>query len=354
MKHKLFLLLVKMLPLISMAQVTISAQMPPAGFVQKDQLWNLILVNNKDAMLDISIRMNIQDAVSGQVVLSANSGSLFLGKGVKNINIRDIQPIQYNFSTPDMTNNYVPMGAYIVCYQLLGGGQKDVPLGEECIRMNIDPLSPPQLNMPPDKTEIPLAYPQFSWIPPAPFEMFSNLSYDLLVTEVMPGQSPSEAINNNSPVYFKTGLPNTTDAYPTAYQALDTGKLYAWNIVARNQQSYAAKSEVWTFRIKGIQKETSTASGEYFLLRDDIISQYSLQTGKLLIKYFSYSAGYDTEIIFSSPEIKNLKKEKKHIKNGDNYLEFDLGNQFKKNTLYTVSFKDGENKIHSLRFNIIK
>lgn len=354
MKQKIFLLVVVMLPFLIEGQVTMSAQVPPAGFVQKDQLWNLILVNNKDEVLDITIRMNLQDAATGQVVLSANSGTILLGKGVKTVTSREVQPIQYNYSTPDMMRNYLPMGAYILCYQILSTTPKETPLSEECIRMNIDPLSPPLLNSPADKTDIPTAYPQFAWIPPTPFELFTNINYDLLVTEVLPGQSPAEAINNNNPVYYKNGLMNTADAYPSGYQALDTGKLYAWNIVARNQNDYAVKSEVWTFRIKGKEVMNEITGGEYFLMRDDIISQYSLKNGPLRIKYFSYSAGYDTEIVLGSNETKNLKAKKIHIKNGDNYFEFNLGNQFKKDKMYTISFKDKENKTHSLRFNIIK
>jgi hypothetical protein len=354
MKYRNLLFFLLLAPYAIIAQINISAQLPPAGFVQKDQLWNLVLVNNKEDVLDVSIRMNLQDAATGQVLLSASSGNLMLGKGVKNISFRDVQPIIYNYLATDFTGSYLPMGGYIVCYQLVTSVPKETPVSEDCLRMNIEPLSPPLLNIPADRTELLNGFPQFSWIPPAPFEMFRFLNYDLLVTEVLPGQSPAEAINANNPVYYKTGLQQTTEMYPSSYQALDTGKLYAWNIVARNQNDYAVKSEIWTFSVKGKETLNEVKSGEYFLLRDDIVSTYNLSNDQLMIKYFSYTSGYDTEIIFSSSDTRNLKKQKIHIKNGDNYLQFSLGGRFKEGQLYTVSFKDSENKIHSLRFNIIK
>lgn len=246
----LFLLSAFVFPFLAKGQLTISAQLPPAGFVQKEQLWNLIIVNNRDELLDVKMRMNVQDAITGQVMLSANTASFFVGKGVKNITSRDLQPIAYNYTLPDMMRNYLPMGAYIICFQLLSSGNKEVPLGEECLRINIDPLSPPLLVAPADKSTIPTPYPQFSWVPPAPFEMFNGLSYDLFVTEMLPGQAPSEAINNNIPVYFKTGILQPFEAYANTFNKLDTGKIYAWQVIAKNGTNYSGKTDIWTFQLQ--------------------------------------------------------------------------------------------------------
>lgn len=81
MLKQLLLLSLGILPLLLTAQVNISAQLPTAGMVQKEQLWNLILINNKEDVLDVSIKLSLQDAITGQVVLSAQSGNLLLGKG---------------------------------------------------------------------------------------------------------------------------------------------------------------------------------------------------------------------------------------------------------------------------------
>ena len=249
MVKKIILLGLGFLPLLLKAQLVLNAQLPAAGFVQKDQLWNLILVNNNADLLDVSIRMDLQDAASGQVVLSASTGNFLVGKGVKNITARDLQPILYNYNVPELSKNYLPMGGYVACYQVMGGIRKDASLAQECIRFNIDPLSPPLLSSPADKAVIESPYPQFTWMPPSPYDMFTNLSYDLLVTEVTEGQSATEAIQYNTPVYSKSDITQPYESYASSFTKLDTGKIYAWQVVAKNGLSYAAKTEVWTFKI---------------------------------------------------------------------------------------------------------
>jgi hypothetical protein len=239
-----------LLPLLLKAQLTLNVQLPPAGFVQKDQLWNLILVNNKEDILDIYIQMNLQDAATGQTVLSASSGNILVGKGVKVIASNDVQPIVYNYNVPDLSRNYLPMGAYIICYQVKGNSRKDEPLAQECIHLNIDPLSPPLLSTPTDKSEVESPYPQFTWMPPSPYDMFTNLSYDLFLTEVLQGQSVTEAIQYNTPIYTRSNILQPYELYASSFTSLDTGKIYAWQVVAKNGLNYAAKTEIWTFKIK--------------------------------------------------------------------------------------------------------
>ena len=142
------------------------------------------------------------------------------------------------------------MGMYIACYQVNNSVGEDRPLVRECIRFNIDPLSPPLLNSPADKSEIENPYPQFSWIPPTPYDMFTNLSYDLVLSEVLEGQSPTEAIQYNMPIYTRSEIVHSFESYASSFARLETGKLYAWQVVAKNGLNYAAKTEVWTFKLK--------------------------------------------------------------------------------------------------------
>ena len=106
MLKKLIIFSVGILPMLLNAQVNISAQLPPAGLVQKEQLWNLILINNQEGLMDVSIHFSLQHAATGQVVMSARSGNLLLGKGVKTISVNDVQPVLYNYNVPDFGSNY--------------------------------------------------------------------------------------------------------------------------------------------------------------------------------------------------------------------------------------------------------
>src|SRR5215216_4552861 len=103
MRKKLIVIFFPLLAMLSKAQVTVNVQLPAAGMVQKEQVWNLVLVNNSSNMIEAAISLNIQDAITGQTVLSAMSRNFMLGKGIKVINIKDIQPVQYNYLATELT-----------------------------------------------------------------------------------------------------------------------------------------------------------------------------------------------------------------------------------------------------------
>lgn len=341
-------------PAVMLAQVTVSVQLPPAGMVQKEQLWNLVVVNNSNEMLDAAITLDLKNAVTGQTILTAGTRNFLLGKGVKMLNYRDIQPVQYNYLAPGISNNYIPQGPYVVCYRVVKNGLKGPePLADECARMNIEPLSPPLLNTPLDRSEIEAPYPQFTWIPPTPFDMFINLNYDIIVVEVMEGQTGAEAIQYNTPVYTRNNILQPNEPYPSSYAALQTGKIYAWQVVARNGLNFAAKTEVWIFKVKEQEQPVVTPESlTYLLLHNDVTGTYTITTDKLRVKYFSFDPAYETQVIFTDERGNTLKQVTRNIRQGDNYIDFDLdlGKHFQPGILYKVIITDPAKKRHVLTF----
>lgn len=353
MIKKIILLLSAIAPLILFAQITISTQIPSSGLVPKDQLWNLILANSKEEVLDLNIKMNMQDAITGEILMTANSGNFLLGKGVKIITARDVQPVIYNYSTQDI-RNYLPLGSYTVCYQAYHNGQKgEEILGEECVRINIDPLSPPMLSTPSDNATIETPYPQFSWVPPTVMELFTNLNYEILVTEISEGQSPTEAIQYNTPVYWRSDIEQNNESYPPSYAALEKNKTYAWQVIARNGQQYAVKTEVWSFKLKD-DKEPVIEKSNYFLLDNNLSGTYRVNENILRVKYFSAEAAYETEVVFSDEHDKPVKMFKEKIRQGDNYFDFKISTGFQKGKKYKVTITSPAKKQQSLTFSINK
>jgi hypothetical protein len=315
------------------------------------------VVNNNADILNISIQLNLQDAVTGQVVLTANTGSIVAGKGVKNITVRDVQPVLYNYAAPDFSKKYLPMGSYVACYQLINNADRKGVMAEECIHINIDPLSPPMLNSPSDKSEIQSPYPQFTWMPPTPFDMFSSLGYELLVTEVLPGQSPTEAIQYNTPIYTKDNISQPYESYASSFTKLDTGKIYAWQVVAKNGLNYAAKTEVWTFKI-GTKKPAISipAGGMYVELKPagaGVISTAMIPDDILGIKYYSYDKARDAQVLFKDEAGRVIKKEMRTIEYGNNFLVFRLNNGFEKEKTYKIEISDSEMNIYQASFRIV-
>ena len=79
------------------------------------------------------------------------------------------------------------------------------------------------MNMPSNKSVLQTAVPQFSWVPPAPMDMFDNLSYELSVAEVLEGQSAIEAVQYNTPVYVSSNVKPPYENYPSTYSGLHPG-----------------------------------------------------------------------------------------------------------------------------------
>ncbi len=345
------------LPFLVKSQVNVNVQMPPAGLVQKEQLWNLVLVNNGDAM-DITLQLNLQDAVTGQVVLTATTGNMIVSKGAKMIKAGNIQPISYTYNLTDFSRNYIPMGSYIACYQVINAvARKEVPVAEECIKFAVDPLSPPLLTSPADKGTVTAPYPQFTWMPPTPFDMFTSLNYDLLVTEVLEGQSATEAIQYNTPVYTKSNLTQPYEAYASSFTKLDTGKIYAWQVVAKNGLNYAAKTDVWTFKlvppswVQQIIEQTP-----YIKMKRDNPEKGIAPNGVLKLSYTNETA--DTAVAVQVKEINGQSKGEvvfdMKINRGENLLQKDLQKllPLKDGIIYEATIRNSRGEIWRVLFEV--
>jgi hypothetical protein len=356
MLKKRFVIFLLLLTILAKAQVTVSVQLPAAGMVQKDQLWNLVLVNNNAAIIEIAVSLDIQDAVTGQTILSAGSRSFMLGKGVKVINVRDVQPVQYNYLAAELTGNYIPLGTYVACYRVIRNGPKGPePLGDECVRININPLSPPLLNTPADRIILETSYPQFSWLPPAPVDMFNSLNYDLLIAEVLPGQSPAEAILYNTPVYTNHNLRIPYENYPSSFSRLKKGQQYAWQVTAKNGLNYSAQTEVWSFSIKPPDTvKKAISSDSYIVLKSkQENSGISYITGEeLQVKYYSFDKDHETLVKLLSADGKQIREVKQKISYGNNFLRFKLNNEFKKEAVYIIELIDQQQNVYRASFSI--
>ena len=62
------------------AQVTVNVQLPPGGLVQKDQLWNMVIINNNAEMPEATISLDPQDAATGQTMCLPAAGYSYWAK----------------------------------------------------------------------------------------------------------------------------------------------------------------------------------------------------------------------------------------------------------------------------------
>lgn len=337
------------------AQISVDIQVPPAGIILRESLWNLSLVNNSNRDEEIVLNMEVKNAGTGQPALTASSGRLVLSPGIKVLNPAAVQPVVYNFYDAAFAQEYLPFGNYIVCFKIdyLGGNAENGRSGVECANIVIDPLSPPMLSFPQNKDTVLNPFPQFSWIPPGPASMLSDVTYHFIVVQVSPGQEPVEAIRNNIPVYSADGLVAPNSYYPSSYPQLDTGALYAWQVWALNKNGYNGTSEVWTFHTASHPDQRQMVSQSYIHLGANR-GIYNLADKMIHVRYYSYDPAQETTLEFIDGNGEVIRSEKAAIVPGNNYYDIELGNSFKEGKLYKLNLKLRSGREYFLLFRISK
>ncbi|SIN69156.1 hypothetical protein [Chitinophaga niabensis] len=356
MKRSLCLALL-LLALRAGAQVSMTPQVPPAGVILKAQLWNIMLVSANDRPLNVRISLRLLDAQTSQPMLTGITRNLIVSKGAKQLQVNDVMPVQYEYLSAVIdrsVNGLLPAGNYLACYTLMVEGDKGNTYREDCIPVTIEPVSPPLLNMPANQSELETKQPQFTWIPPAPAGMFNNLNYEMRVAEIREGQSAAEAVQQNIPVFRVNRQREMYLNYPAGAAKLDTGKNYAWTVIAKNGELFAAQAEVWTFRIKALQHVVSRNNDVYTQLRKSLDGRVVYASGPLQLAYVNETADSTVqyELIALEDQNKVLHNGDLRVKRGNNFLDVPLGkrNKFTEGKSYLFRLRNGRQEYWQLKF----
>lgn len=364
-KHGLLLLCLLGFACVKAQQVNMTIQVPPTGVMAKSQLWNMVLVNSGNDAVTVYVSLSFLSTTDNRAVMTAVTRPVLLVKGAKQLTAKDIAPISYTYLSSafsgDMNpDGLLPVGNYLACYTVYAQVyESTLTLAEDCVPVEVQPLSPPQLNTPADQSVLDVTYPQFTWLPPMPLQLFGNLQYDFILAAMQPGQSAYQAIQQNLPV-FNTHSGNVPFLnYPASNVALDTGVNYAWCVVARNNREFIAQSEVWTFKVKqqDIVKNNLSGSG-YVRLQNGMDASIAASNGNLQVVYNNetndslvhYSIrliddGSNTEIAGGAVAVRK----------GNNYLEIAAGKRkLESRRVYLFQLINSRNEWWSKKFMYTK
>ncbi|SFE90976.1 hypothetical protein SAMN05518672_11214 [Chitinophaga sp. CF118] len=326
MKH--FFWLLALLSLQVKGQMSMTVQLPPSGVMQKSQLWNMLLVSASGGAVSVRVELRITDARTNQPVLTGISRSIVLNKGAKQIQLGDVMPVAYEYlsmAVDRSPNGLLSAGTYLACYSVIQQtGDAAKLVAEDCLPFAVEPVSPPLLNTPADQSIEEGNLPQFTWLPPAPLTIFNDLNYDMVMVELRKGQSAAEAIQQNIPVFRSLHNRNTFVSYPVSAIALDTAKRYAWTVTANNGNQFAAQTDIWTFRIKGVQVVKAQVTEDAFIqLRKELDGTVFACRGKLQCSYNNLAG--DTTVKYEILTLDGKNEIKKHgvlsLKAGENLLQ---------------------------------
>ncbi|WP_207512924.1 hypothetical protein [Longitalea luteola] len=318
------------------AQVVINPQLPPLGLTIKPQLWNVSLINTTGQNMNVQLQMVMTDAATSQAVLSGASPTFTIPAGVKLVTANDVSPVTYNngtgYTIDPSPAGFLPVGVYNICYTVTRWN-KDIPeqIAEECVTAAVEPITPPQLVQPADSDRVLLRRPFFTWLPPTPHNSFSSLLYDWSLVEVQATQSAADAIQQNIPVLLQSNISFTSFQYPLSMAELDSTRLYAWRVIAKNNGMPVANSEIWCFRIQPFTNDTikKPSSGTYAALRRTHDASYVISNG--LLRYQYQHEINSNSIQFRITDITNanqtaiqLDSNLSAVKYGSNYITLDL------------------------------
>lgn len=345
------------------SQVSLGIQVPPAGVVQKSQLWNMVLINGSSATYNVDVTLTLISTADNNPVLTVVSRNLTLGKGAHQLKYSDLAPFNYRFTSPafgtDMRpEGLLPVGSYTACYTVTRWtGDLPEPLTEDCISLEVQALSPPVLNTPADKDTIQTDYPQFTWMPASPVNLFADLAYELVLVKVLPDQSPLQAIQQNIPVFNQPRLRQPFFNLPAGSTGIDTGNVYAWSIVAKNSNQFIAMSDVFTFTRKAapVAESPAAVSNAYVQLNRGEDGAAVATSGNLRVIYPNLAG--DASLSYT---ITNLSDKSNGVVNtgtlaltpGNNFIEADIkrGSKLEAGNTYQFTAVNSRGEKWTLKF----
>lgn len=214
----------------------------------------LTLINPTADALQVRIHFNVIDQ-SNRMLITGSSEPEFIDAGATVIfdNPYDVAgSTTHDAEVEEVAarTGRLPEGDYTACAVAVDGS--GFVLAESCAPFSIVYPDPPMLLTPFDGETLDQPDPLLQWTPvQVPIDF--GVSYVLRVVEVLPGQSPGEALRENIPHFETLDGAFTSLRYPIDAQPLESGKRYAWWVQALDQNGYTAsanegRSEIWTFR----------------------------------------------------------------------------------------------------------
>jgi hypothetical protein len=343
---------------VANAQYSLQPMLPIKGMIQKSSLWNVLIINNSQNSIVGRLELILRHRNTGIEEITATTNQITIEKGVKQLNYSLLSPIQYNFLNNGfiiVNQDLIPIGNYTACYRFSNPLTKNITIVEECIQFDVEPLSPPMLATPSDNTEFDIQPTQFSWSPPTPIGLFRNLKYDIVIVEVLAEQKPEEALQQNIPIYSEYNSTNNFINYKGSKLIFQKDKIYAWQVVAKDNNDYAAKSEVWSFKLNSPKFDYNNKNNQYLLINyQNTNNTISITNNVLPIKYNGIAIEDNLTITLINQKGVQLEETNQKTIYGDNYIYLKLKSKLNANNVYTLKVTDQKGKINISNFTFNK
>ena len=130
------------------AQVVLIPEIQSSGMVLKQQLWSVVINNLSGNSIRAILSVSVTDRITSQSLMESSSNLFIVNVGVKRVTYNELAPLSYSlatmgFSIDRQLNQPLPVGEYLICYNLTDADNKRLALATECIKVIAEPLSPP-------------------------------------------------------------------------------------------------------------------------------------------------------------------------------------------------------------------
>ena len=237
--------------------------------------------NNPSSLGSLTIMRNGTSTEQVRITVSVNLdgvGEVFYGTSnpidipsnpsyvVDNTKITSIANPSYpnsDLKNKTIQSGRLPEGHYNLCINVINND--NIPLiSNICSDFTIIYPEPPHLFYPNDGDSLFITnkYPTFQWTPvitPPGYQIY----YNIKIAEILPGQTPLQALSSNVLQFSKENISTVSLIYPISALPLDTGKTYAWQIQALDQNGFPptqnnGSSEIFTFNYEKNNKGSGT------------------------------------------------------------------------------------------------
>jgi len=265
-------------------QVQVILRQPPPNQLHIEDLWKLTLINNSQNQLSIYITATVTEAGRGSII-SAVSKSFILSPGIKNISIKELGEVSVDYQSPGIEDlikktGSVPSGDYDLCIKVFSVPDNS-EIGSMCIEHDVNNFSNLILLTPADGEKISETLPVFNWMPLTPVKAGENVTYSLRLVEILPRQTPVDAMLSNPAFFEQKNLMSPVIRYPLASRGFEKNKKYAWKIEASVNGIPVSESEVREFKYEPVEDEAlkypkkSRVTGRSSLFMNDMEHDYT-------------------------------------------------------------------------------
>lgn len=359
------------------SQEDISLQLitPPGNELRIDESIRAIITNNEGPM-EVYLKGFVREADDG-IVFEGASSVTTLPERTSNINRRNLErlePFNTRFSSNDY-EDYVtrtsgfPPGQYEVCVQIMLASEERV-IAESCYQKTIEDFLPPSLISPENRSKVTKSQPFFTWSPvPGNAE---NITYGLLITEIVGNQSPIAAFESN-PMWFKEdNIRSPLYQYPVRARKFKKKQSYAWKVQAYNGDKLAGESEIWHFTYRPDatddedeeEDETEEEEDEEILIPEQYVNlKDNYSSGHYLLEDYMLRFAYDQKYAKSyvTCHLKNRSNEvvardilQAEQKSGLNFNALDMTNRVRPGEVYVLQCSGPTGNTKGLRFKVKK